>query len=324
MKRIIVVLLLVMSVKNLHGQIQWTNVFYLTITGQTLQKVGNVRTDWNAGAISQQNFYNDGWVEFRFPSNKYAMMGFGAFNTSVSPSSIKYAIYAHINGYLYVYENGSQLPNIGKYKPIHPQFTATDVLRVERSNGIIYYKKNGVTFYTSTIPSSGPLHVDCSFMLANAAISVINYMFGLEWTGAQNESWNEPGNWNLNRVPTVTDHVIVNACSTCPKLSSPVNVGTLQLNNGSALDLDNHSLTVQTATIINSSKLKSNEGIIRSKDFVEMKNSAFNGGITLEKSGGTLNNCYGGNIFSPKVKILNSSTNTWNVSTQAQNIVKNL
>lgn len=198
---------------SVFAQLHWTNVAYLIITGPTLQKVSNVSTAWNAGAISQENFYADGWIEFRFPANKYAVMGLSPHNTSASLSTIKYGIHAHINGYIYVYENGQELTNIGKYRAIQLKFTATDKLRVERVGSTIHYKKNGVVFYTSTKPSTGPLHVDCSFNLASSIITVTDYMFGVVWTGAVNDNWNEPGNWNVNRVPMPTDQAIVNECS---------------------------------------------------------------------------------------------------------------
>ena len=162
----------------------WTNVVFLKISGNYLEKFGDVQTAWNAGAISQEKFYGDGWVEFKFPVPKYAMMGLGPYNTSVNVSTIHYAIHAHINGYINIYEKGLRLPNVGKGLAIQVTYTANDVLRVERKNGVVYYKKNGNVFYTSTIPSNGPLHIDSSFYQALSAISVSNYMLGLIWTGA--------------------------------------------------------------------------------------------------------------------------------------------
>ena len=321
MNRFVLILFLITSIITSSAQIQWTNAAYLIISGQTLQKVGNVRTEWNAGAISQQNFYGDGWVEFRFPGYKHAMIGLAEYNTSVNPSTINYAIYGFIDGHLQVFENGVRVPGIGKGQPIHPQYTATDLLRVERKNGVVYYKKNGIVFYTSTKPSSQRLHIDCSFYQANAAIAVINYMFGLVWTGAQNINWDEPGNWNLNRVPTSNDQVAINTCSTCPQLSGSVDVAALQLNSGSVLDLDEYTLTAGTA-IINGSSLESDHGKIQAGDFVEIKNSIFRGSITLEKSGGGTNNCYGANTFSPEVRVVNSSTNVWQVATHADNVIE--
>jgi hypothetical protein len=57
-------------------------------------------------------------------------------------------------------------------------------------------------------------------------------------------------------------------------------------------------------------------------DFAELKNSEFLGSVTLAKTGGTNNNCYGGNTFSPELKILNSSNNNLEVATQESNIVQ--
>jgi hypothetical protein len=300
----------------------WTNVVFLNVSGNNLEKRGDVRTEWNAGAISQEKFYGDGWVEFKFLVPKYAMMGLGPYNTSVNVSTIHYAIHAHINGYINIYEKGVRLPNVGKGLAIHVAYTANDIFRVERKNGVVYYKKNGNVFYTSTIPSNGPLHIDSSFYQALSAISVSNYMLGLIWTGAQNEDWNEPGNWNLNRVPTAGDQVTINSCSTCPKLENGVTVSALLLNSGSKIDLGNHTLSVGTVSSLSGGNIESAEGKIAAADFIEIKNCSFKGSIVLEKTGGVANACYGGNLFSPELKILNSSGQAWEIASQANNEVK--
>lgn len=320
-KRIGAVLLIVVT-SNTYAQLQWTNVSHVIINGPRLEKVANIQTAWNAGAISQQHTYSDGWVEFKFPEYKYAVMGLAQYNTSVNVTTVTYGIYAHINGYIYIYENGNRRAEVGKYSPIHPTYLPTDIFRVERIGNSVYYKKNGSVFYTSAIPSNGPLYVDCSFNMSRAAVVIHAYTFGIVWTGAVNENWNEPANWNLNRVPALGDQVIINSCTTCPTLQENASIGALQLTTGSSLNLSNHDLTVATVSSLNASELQSEKGKISSRDFMEIKNSQFNGSVVLEKTGGTLNTCYGGNKFSPEVKIINSSANEWEVAGQVENLIK--
>lgn len=158
-------------------------------------------------------------------------------------------------------------------------------------------------------------------------ITLTNFTFdnaqGIVWTGAVNQDWNQAANRNLNRVPAPSDQVFINICSTCPKLSNTMNVGALYLNSGSMINLDSYTLTVGGATIIHDSRIESNEGELHSSDFVEIKNSEFRGIVTLEKNGGSANTCYGGNTFSPALKLMNSSSSSWQVATQANNVIQN-
>lgn len=297
--------------------ITWSNVTNLVVNGnELLSQTGS------GGAISSENFYSDGWVEFSLPTYKYAVMGLSAYNTSASIASINYGLYGHINGYLYVYENGYRIPNVGKYQPIAYQYTSTDILRVERMNGVIRYKKNGITIYTSTATSSGPLHVDCFLGQYQSRLVFVNAQFGITWTGQQSDDWNVAANWNLNRVPNTGDNVVVNACTTCPRINTDKTIGALHLNTGSSLDIGHYTLTSSEATISNTSTIKSNHGKIQSTDFVEVKNSMFTGAITLEKTGGSVNNCYGGNQFSAELKVINSSPSALQLNAHASNVIK--
>jgi hypothetical protein len=292
----------------------------LSINGQTLEKTAE-KTDWIAGAISQEYSFRDCWIEFKFPISKYALMGLSVYNTSLGFASINFGIYSHINGSAYIYENGVRITYPGTSTNVTTPYTANDVFRVERKNGVIYYKKNGTLFYTSLVSSNSPLYADCAFLQHRAAITVTGYMFGLVWTGAANSDWNDPANWNLNRIPALEDQVVVNACSICPKLNDPVAIGALQLNNGSKIDIGGYTLTVEMASSISGSSVESSEGKIVSADFVEVKNSEFKGSVVLEKTGGSANTCYGGNTFSPALKFVNTSTNAWQVASQDDNVI---
>jgi hypothetical protein len=142
----------------------------------------------------------------------------------------------------------------------------------------------------------------------------------LVWTGSENEEWNNGANWNLNRVPTSDDLVIVNTCTTCPVLSSSANIAGFELNGG-RVKLNDQVLLVSGFTSINNAQIESDHGKIQSIDFAEIKNSDFRGAIILEKTGGSTNSCYGGNTFSVEVKVVNSSVNAWEVAREDDNKV---
>lgn len=312
------VIVILAAATDVHGQsgIIWTDVVRVTITGDVLEKT-TAQSTWDTGAISQQFILADGAVEFKFLAPKYLRIGLAPYNTSTDPTYITYALLSHINGDAYVYENGVRLSNRVGY-------TSNDVLSIERTNGVIRYKKNGNTFYTSTLLSSGPLHVDCSFSEYHSKVEVTKFTLPLTWTGVLNQEWSQPQNWDQNRIPNANDQVVVNACSICPSLDSDVTVAGIQLNTGSKILLATHVLTVGEVTTINSSTVEADAGKIASKDFTEVKNSTFKGKIVLQKSGGIDNNCYGGNTFAPEVQVINSSSYSFQLSGQASNVITGL
>lgn len=67
------------------------------------------------------------------------------------------------------------------------------------------------------------------------------------WTGAVSTDWNDAGNWDAG-VPTSSDNVFIDACTTCPKLNSNVSIGNLHLNWDSKIDLDGKTATVWMLT----------------------------------------------------------------------------
>jgi RHS repeat-associated protein len=111
---------------------------------------------WTVGLATSGRFNSDGYVEFESTqTSKLYMVGLSSDNTNASYSTIDYAIY--INGVtVRIYESSN---NLG----IHESNAVGDVFRVERIGDKIHYKKNGNTFYISSIASSGSLLGDVSF-----------------------------------------------------------------------------------------------------------------------------------------------------------------
>ena len=83
------------------------------------------------------------------------MIGLSDSDTNVNSTSIDYAIQMRADGVLEVFENGVSKGAFGSY-------ATGDVLSVERSGSTITYLNNGSIFYTSTVASTGDLHVDTS------------------------------------------------------------------------------------------------------------------------------------------------------------------
>ena len=145
--------------------IQWTNLVKATAAGNTITKTGTT-TGWDAGGFSVNHLDagQDGWIEFKVNSTTTGrIIGFSDQDVSTNFTTIDYGLYpSSVSATLQVYENGLARGPFGTY-------AAGDFFSVERKNGIVYYKKNNQVFYTSTIPSTGVVYVDCSLYNANAS-----------------------------------------------------------------------------------------------------------------------------------------------------------
>lgn len=62
------------------------------------------------------------------------------------------------------------------------------------------------------------------------------------WTGSQSSDWNTPANWNTNKVPTSTMHVIIpgGTANPCVVGSADVTVASIQVRNGGILQTINN------------------------------------------------------------------------------------
>ncbi len=134
--------------------------------GKTLKKKTN-NSDWNAGAFSQESLEGDGEVSTTvLETNKSRMIGFSSDDSSKSYDTIDYAVYLEDSGNLKVYEKGVHKGTFGNYK-------SGDTLSVKRTGNVITYLKNDQVFYTSSVASSGELHVDTSLRHKDATLSEI-------------------------------------------------------------------------------------------------------------------------------------------------------
>lgn len=87
--------------------------------------------------------------------NGSVMIGFSNDNPDFGYKSIDYAIYLKDGSELLIYENGVNKGSFGN-------FEMSDRFEIERVGTVITYLKNGVVFYTSSVPSSKSLMFDAS------------------------------------------------------------------------------------------------------------------------------------------------------------------
>ena len=152
--------------KKIIGGIAYGNTFYKTAP-----------TAWDNCGISSVNTLaagTDGYVETTaYETNTTKMLGLSQTDTNILYTSINFALDLSQDSKLYVHENG-----IIKYNPSNTTYAIGDVLRIERVGNKILYKKNGVTFYTSTQNSTSALVVDCFLRTTGSYLSNVVASFG--------------------------------------------------------------------------------------------------------------------------------------------------
>ncbi|MBX2916280.1 MAG: hypothetical protein KF856_13500 [Cyclobacteriaceae bacterium] len=148
--------------------VAWTDLVGVSVNGNTITK--NASNGWgNGGAASVNQLMAgvDGWAEMTVPVSQTTgsiIFGLSDTNPNADYASIDYGIYPSlVSQGVYVIENGTSKTNI--------PYAAGDVFRVERVGSTVYYKKNGTTFYTSTIPSTSALIVDAAINNSGHIIS---------------------------------------------------------------------------------------------------------------------------------------------------------
>ena len=151
------------SIRDYNGKI--TNLHlsdakkdYVAVSQSNGTITSTAGSGWNnSGFATSTSFTKNGYIEYQLAkTGKYFMAGLSNSNTNAHYNTIKYAIYHRDGNKVYVYESGS---NRGQKTTAN----VGDIFRVERVGIKVYYKKNGATFYTSTVNSSGALLGDVSF-----------------------------------------------------------------------------------------------------------------------------------------------------------------
>jgi RHS repeat-associated protein len=152
----------------------WTRATGVQLTATSITKTAPTGSWVNAGvsSIATLAVGQNGFVEFTASeTNTSRMLGLNDVDTDLNFTNINYAINVNASGRIFVYENNTSRGDRGPY-------VAGDVLRIERVGTTILYKKNGTTFYTSTVPSTTSLKIDATLHSPNATITGIRSSFG--------------------------------------------------------------------------------------------------------------------------------------------------
>lgn len=109
---------------------------------------------WNQDASSNVLLSGDGHFEFMSPETKRVMCGLNKIDTSSSYTDLDYAFYT-VNNRYYIYE-------AGKYKGIQGKYSRSeDTFSLKRSSTSMEYLVNDTIIYTSTVPLTEAVFLDC-------------------------------------------------------------------------------------------------------------------------------------------------------------------
>jgi hypothetical protein len=198
------------SLETISFPVIWVDPVGVSVNGSTLTKTG--RNGWNSGAASAQKIIGDGGVEFTIrQTNASFLCGLAYANPDTGYTSINYAFGPEADGKAYIWEQGV-------YTGMNVTYQIGDRFRIERNNGAVSFKKNGIVVYTSPTPSSGALIVDSSLyhngcVLSDAKIvgvtpTMPEAVTDLKPLAASNGSvdlmWTDP----VNNGPVITAYVV--------------------------------------------------------------------------------------------------------------------
>ncbi len=224
--------------------VEQLNAAFTTVApaGVTVSGIGNSITktapSWhNAGTFSDQVITADGSVSTTVAeTNTARTIGLSDIDTNLLYSSIDYALRLRSDGSLSVYENGDNRGWFGTY-------SSGDVLSVERTGSTITYLKNGSVFYTSTVASTGDLHVDTSLSSEGATLNDI-VIKGDNLTAGATDFTANSANFS---VDTVTPPLTITLDDTALAAGETATV-TFTFNDA-VTGFDNSDITVEGGTL---------------------------------------------------------------------------
>jgi hypothetical protein len=134
-----------------------------SVSGGVLSKLTGCDGCSDAGAASQQQISNNGYLEFTANvQDRLRFVGLTGTNSDNSPADIDYAF--RLQGTVVeVRENGSYRWDLS--------IAEGDKLRIAVVDGVVSYAKNGNTFYTSKAAPTGDLRADTSLLSLGSLVS---------------------------------------------------------------------------------------------------------------------------------------------------------
>lgn len=148
---------------------------------------------WNADAVSSKTIYHTGKLTFNISAAAAVEVGLTLNDDNRSYTDLEYAILTNAAGTCSVFENGTSKISMGSYN-------ATTRFTIRRVGGSIEYIKDGVTYYTSTVPVAASLRVDSSFYTQGASITAARL-----YTGDLDEDL-IPDDWEIYHLERYLGH----------------------------------------------------------------------------------------------------------------------
>jgi hypothetical protein len=128
------------------------------------QVVSDFNLGWNSGARSVGFFLGDGLFKFDAPhAITGAIIGLNDEDLGADYLDIEHAFYL-AGKTARIYERGVEKHYVGAYAD-------GDTFKFERRGGVVYYYKEDVLVYTSTLPSTGGVFADASLYAGGDAIN---------------------------------------------------------------------------------------------------------------------------------------------------------
>jgi alpha-tubulin suppressor-like RCC1 family protein len=142
----------------------WVIPAGVTVDGARLDKTA--ADGWNATASSSREIEElDGWMEFTaLETNTRRVSGLMTTGAASDYTDIDYAIELGDTGVITIWELGESQGTFGSYVP-------GDRFRIEIQDGLVRYRKNGVSLYQSDVEPTYPLHAEAALYTSGATLS---------------------------------------------------------------------------------------------------------------------------------------------------------
>jgi len=152
-----------------------------------VKKIAGTAAWSNADAVATKTVFDTGRLNFQVKAGSYLAVGFTVSDDSRSYTDLEYGIRVDSAGDAAVFEGSANKANLGEYD-------ANTRFALRRVGSQVEYLKNGVVFYTSTVPAYGVLYVDCA--LRNVGSEVLSAQL---YTGDLDEDY-MADDWELHHL----------------------------------------------------------------------------------------------------------------------------
>lgn len=159
-------------------KVKWTHTKNISIFAGRLIKNGDVKKWWNAGTASKEKLpkKTNGWVQARISEPKGArILGLSEQNTDPSWNSVQYGLYIRENGTIQILEKG-KVVFTSKEK-----VEKGDIIKVERKEGVLHYKKNKEIVYSSKKTFHNALYVDIAMYTPETYLQAVKLNKGVTY-----------------------------------------------------------------------------------------------------------------------------------------------